>query len=157
MSAKLEGLIGALRDGALSLEAVRVPALAAVDAAQTESFRVDEHWMVTDPLGQAMAVLAALQGPTGLAMMAARKAALAIHQQSVADAHQALTTVDAEVEFAIDSATDELSATGNDVEEVPRCLRSSSLMTRTNGDPSPNPRSSEVVAQLRRDWGGVSL
>lgn len=117
VSAKLEGLIGALRDGALSLEAVRVPALAAVDAAQTESFRVDEHWMVTDPLGQAMAVLAALQGPTGLAMMAARKAALAIHQQSVADAHQALTTVDAEVEYAIDSATDELSATGNDVEE----------------------------------------
>lgn len=116
VAASVDDLISALNSGADSLEAARTPALAAVDAARAEKFLVDEFWLVTDPLGEAILALSGLVGPVGVARAAARRAQLEAHRQAVHDAHQDLTRVDADVEYDIDSATDELTATGNDVE-----------------------------------------
>lgn len=100
----LEDVETAMTDGVPRLQSVRDTLLAKVDAAEADRFVVADDWMVSDPTTV----------PDD--EVAARQADLDGHASAISGALSTLSTEDAQVAHAIDSALDELRATTADVD-----------------------------------------
>ncbi len=104
LRARLEDVEEAVRDGVPRLQSARSTLLAKVDAAVADGFAVADDWMVTD------------SRTVPADEVDARQAELDGHVEAISAALSTLSTEDAQVAHAIDSALDELRATSADVD-----------------------------------------
>ncbi|KQT92081.1 hypothetical protein ASG49_08925 [Marmoricola sp. Leaf446] len=104
LRARLEDVEQAIRDGVPRLQSARSTLLGKVDAAVADGFAVADDWMVTD------------SRTVPADEVDARQAELDAHAEAISDALGTLSTEDAQVAHAIDSALDELRATSADVD-----------------------------------------
>lgn len=102
--ARLEDVEEAIGDGVPRLQSARSTLLAKVDAAVADGFAVADDWMVTDTRTVPADEVDARQGE------------LEGHVEAISAALSTLSTEDAQVAHAIDSALDELRATSADVD-----------------------------------------